>query len=254
METDYKRIDIKGSMYEESRKQGCLSMLVQKNLCCSYKRVEKLLFDYKKERCRLASFVYPIAKHITGDSNLKRVAIAMEKERFCVDKFKKIYIKIIGQQKQLGQIKRGLFYIVGAIVGIIFLHAPGILIYQHFSSTPENPLYTPLLAISVTVILSSIISIFLIKFSLHIKDIYKRQLRNLTAEDYPKYFATIYDRLQFVRKEGELFLYDIEEGIGAEKVYTLARHIYKANESRVAIYRENPSNPLLANMDGEFQA
>ena len=249
METNYKRIDIKGSMYEESQKRGCLAMLIQKNPCCSHiKRVEKLLFDYKKERCRLASFVYPIAKHITGNNTLKRVAIAMEKERFCIDKFKKIYEKIESQQNYFSRIICAKFSIIGVASGLMLLFGIGASIYPSFSTIPHESLYLPMLAISVAVGTFLTTFIVLIYFSLYIDNIHRRELKKLIAEDYPKYFGSIYDRLQFVRKEGELFLYEIEEGIGAEKAYTLARHIYKANESRVAICKESPADPLLANM------
>ena len=47
-------------------------------------------------------------------------------------------------------------------------------------------------------------------------------MKIVTSRDYPKYFASIYDRLHFVRKEAELFLYDIEGEAIALEAYSLA--------------------------------
>ena len=246
-------VHIKGSPYEPAQKQQIYLSIFPKKLFCSHiKRVEQLLFDYKKERCRLASFVYHITKHITVSNDaLKRVAIAMKKERFRIDKFKEMHCEIERRLKHFDQIVHCRWYITIFAVCLVLLYSVGTTVYPMFSTLPNSSLYLLMLSISIAVMPSFAIFILLIHFVLRIEKIYKKRMKRLTAIDCPTYFASIYNKLQFVRKEGELFLYDIlydiEEGVAAEedKAYHLARYIYKANESRASICK-GASDPLLA--------
>lgn len=214
------------------------------------KKAAQLLSSYDKEYCNLAPFFYSVARYaetiIDKKSVLKGVAIGVAKDSFNPDKLKKLRSSIADLYSYFKKIA---FSIVGSciVTGIFTI----ITCMAGLASTITNNQKAIIITTSITAFFGVVLCTMLIVMVLLriLVSPFIGQLKTVINEDIGKHFNTIYDQLQFVRQEGDQFLYDIdrEKIVKEYESFCLAEKIYKDNELRKLKNKKRNSQRSLLN-------
>ena len=198
-------------------------------------RAEKLLFAYKTECCKIVPFFYAVAlcsRALTDErSELKGLAIDFQKEDFNPEKLKSLWKDIKNVEKGF---KKQAMFAIGSYIAIgatVFIGILATIIATVIKNT------TAILAGVSIICVTSVILVVTIAVSNFIglvEHAIVQRLATIIGEDIGNHFSHIYEKVQFVRQEGEQFLYDIDKGLVDEeyKSFYFAENFYKKNEKK----------------------
>lgn len=168
-------------------------------------QAEKLLHSYNEERYRLAYLFHKVAEYITKRE--REMSIDCSKDKFCPQKIKDMQAKILSIGKIL--VRKKIFsmsFIVVTSLLIVGSLIMGVLLVDDsrrhiYSNAVANLASIILVAAQVVLILSNIAGHNL-----------RRRLQNAISDSAVEDFANMYARLQFAKKDGGRFFYDIKAG------------------------------------------
>lgn len=261
VEDRYRRINFIIPEYRPKRDLAKKSLakiakkILPKKWYAHIRRAEELIFSYNKECCRLAPFVYSIAKCAKriNEGTIRSNGIAMSKDKrdFCVDRFKKLYSTIVDRRNHIRQRLRHKIFIMICTFAFIMVWMIGLLLYPLIESTLNTRSTFPnsfyiIFGISFSAFFCFIGASIFIYSILYLERQIVQKMRTTIAKDYPKYFAIIYKTLHFEQKKENEFLYTLEPGeADVKKIYQLTRNIYVSHEARIFSPQKQSSDPLI---------
>ena len=235
---DYRHIDVDRIPYEPKNwsKLSRFHINCVKKVCIPSRRfideAERMLFLYNSERCEMAPFFFAVSEHARrphGEKKEKGIAITFPKQNYGTDKLKNIR----GEIKKLhGYLERRVrFRLIGvfAIIGVLIASAVAG-VYPALQT--EHSVFVFIIAIVIyAVMLICTVSVSLVIGS--VENSLGKRLKRAVNEKCIQYFDEMYERLEFVGKKKDNFLYTIKKSkSGDELSYFFFGLIYKSNDLR----------------------